>query len=58
MAKLAAKPGDDPVVLQTKIAEILKRYRVTNYIISEVKKKINYVKVYEGPGRPGGDRLT
>ena len=51
LAKLVAKPEDDPVVLQTKVAEILKRYRVTNYIISEVKKKINYVKVYEGPGR-------
>lgn len=56
LAKLAAKLEDDPVVLQTKVAEILKRYRVTNYILSEVKKKINYLKVYEGPGRPSSER--
>ena len=56
LAKLAAKPGKDPVILQTKVAEILKRYRVTKYILSEVKKKINYLKVYEGPGRSGGER--
>ena len=56
LAKLAAKPGKDPVVLQTKVAEILQRYRVTKYILSEVKKKINYLKVYEGPGRSGGER--
>ena len=56
LAKLAAKPEKDPIVLQTKVMEILKRYRVTNYILSDIKKKINYVKVYEGPGRPGQDR--
>jgi transposase len=56
LAKLAAKPGKDPVVLQTKVVEILQRYRVTKYIIWEVKKKINYLKVYEGPGRSGGER--
>jgi transposase len=54
--KLAAKPEEDPVVLETKVAEILKRYRVTKYILPDVKKKINYLKVYEGPGRPGGER--
>jgi transposase len=56
LEKLAAKPEKDPVVLETKVAEILKRYRVTKYILPEVKKKMNYLKIYEGPGRPGGDR--
>ena len=56
LAKLAAKSEEDPVVLQTKVAAILKRYRVTNYILSDIKQKINYVKVYEGPGRPGSER--
>ena len=56
LAKLVAKPEEDPVVLQTKVREILHRYRVSKYIISDVKKKIKYVKVYEGPGRPGNNR--
>ena len=56
LGKLAAKPGKDPIVLQTKVTEILQRYRVTKYILWEVKKKINYLKVYEGPGRPGEER--
>ena len=56
LAKLAAKPEEDPLILQTKVVEILKRYRVTSYILYDLKQKINYVKVYEGPGRPGGDR--
>jgi len=56
LSKLAAKPKEDPVVLQTKVAEILQRFRVTKYIFSEVKKKISYLKVYEGAGRPGGER--
>ncbi len=56
LSKLAAKPKEDPVVLQSKVAEILQRYRVTKYIFSEVKKKISYLKVYQGAGRPGGER--
>jgi hypothetical protein len=45
LAKLAAKPKEDPLVLQTKVTEILQRYRVTKYIFSEVKKKISDLKV-------------
>ena len=56
LAKLATKPEEDPIVLQTKVVEILKRYRVTGYLLYDLKQKINYLKVYEGPGRPGGDR--
>jgi transposase len=56
LGKLASKTKEDPVVLETKVVEILKRYRVTGYILYNLKPKINYVKVYSGPGRPGGKR--
>jgi hypothetical protein len=41
LAKLAAKPEEDPVILQTKVAEILKRYRVTHYKTGTIRTVMN-----------------
>ena len=56
LAKLAQKPPQDEVVLQTKVEGILKRYRVKEQIITAVEKKISYQKVYQGAGRGGENR--
>ena len=54
--KLALSPPKDAVALQTQIDGILKRYRVTGYILPKIEKKIRYLKVYEGGGRPSPNR--
>lgn len=52
LKKLADRPGKDAVVLEKKVTEILKRYRVTDYFLWEISSKIHYSKVYEESGRP------
>ncbi|MGK7877139.1 MAG: hypothetical protein AB4426_28745 [Xenococcaceae cyanobacterium] len=37
------------------MTEILKRYRVTDYLVPEISSKIHYSKVYEGVGRPNAN---
>ena len=55
LKKLAQRPGKDAVILEKKVTEILKRYRVTNYLVGKIDSKIHYDKVYEGSGRPRGN---
>ena len=50
--KLAERPGKDATILEKKVTEIIKRYRVTHYLVWEIDSKIHYDKVYEGSGRP------
>ena len=50
--KLAERPGKDAPILEKKVTEIIKRYRVTHYLVWEIDSKIHYDKVYEGSGRP------
>ncbi len=52
LKKLADRPGKDAVVLEQKVTEILKRYRVTDYLVPKISSKIHYDKVYESRGRP------
>ncbi len=52
LKKLAERPGKDAVVLEQKVTEILKRYRVSDYLVPKISSKIHYDKVYEGSGRP------
>jgi transposase len=52
LKKLADRPGKDALVLEQKVAEILKRYRVNDYISTSIESAINYDKVYEKGGRP------
>lgn len=56
LEKLAKKPPQDEVALQTKVETILKRYRVTGLILTSIEKKIRYQKVYQGAGRGGENR--
>ena len=48
----ADRPGKDILVLEKKVAEILKRYRVNGYIYTSIVSDIHYDKVYENGGRP------
>ena len=52
LEKLANRPGKDVLVLEKKVAEILQRYRVNDYISTSIESLINYEKVYEKEGRP------
>jgi transposase len=52
LKKLADRPGQEPVVLEKKVTEILQRYRVIDYLVCEIHSKIHYSKVYEESGRP------
>ncbi len=52
LKKLADRPGKDAIILEKKVTEILKRYRVSHYLVWEIDSKIHYDKVYEGSGRP------
>ena len=54
--KLVAKTPQDEVILQTKVANILKRYRVKDHILTGIEKKISYQKVYQGAGRGSKNR--
>ena len=56
LEKLAQKPPQDEVALQTKVETILKRYRVTGQILTAIEKKIGYQKVYQGAGRGSKNR--
>ncbi len=56
LAKLAKKPPQDEVALQTKVEKILKRYRVRGQILTAIEKKIRYQKVYQGAGRGSKNR--
>ncbi len=53
--KLADRPGKDAVILEKKVTDILKRYRVTDYLGSKIDSKIHYSKVYQDSGRPSGN---
>ena len=57
LKKLANRPGKDVVILEKKVTEILKRYRVTDYLVAKIDSKINYDKVYESSGRPSSKSL-
>ena len=50
LSKLAAKPHQDHCALQSKVQSILKRYRVTDYWVTEIDTEM--VTRYAGPGRP------
>lgn len=50
LSKLAAKPVTDHCVLKTKVQTLLKRYRVTDYFITQLNTES--VTRYSGPGRP------
>ena len=56
LARLEARPGQDAAALQQKVDEILKRYRVLDYLMVSINKKISYTKVYDRPGRPTTNR--
>ena len=56
LEKLAQKPPQDEVILQSKVENILKRYRVSEQILTSIEKKISYQKVYEGAGRGSQNR--
>ncbi len=56
LEKLVQKPPQDELILQTKVENILKRYRVCEQIITSVEKQISYQKVYQGAGRGGKNR--
>ena len=56
LAKLVQKTPQDEVMLQTKVEQILKRYRVSEQILTNIEKKISYQKVYEGAGRGSQNR--
>ncbi len=50
LSKLAAKPHQDHCALHTQVQSILKRYRVTDYFLTEIETET--VTRYTGPGRP------
>nr|WP_293110937.1 hypothetical protein [Okeania sp. SIO2F4] len=52
LKKLAQRPGKDAVILEKKVTEILKRYRVTPYLVGIIDSQIHYDKVYKSSGRP------
>ncbi len=56
LEKLAKKPPQDEVALQTKVETILKRCRVKELILTSIGKKIRYRKVYQGAGRGSKNR--
>ena len=58
LEKLVQKTPQDEVILQTKVENILKRYRVKEQILTSIEKKINYQKVYQGAGRGGKNRSS
>ncbi|ARI79847.1 hypothetical protein C789_5102 [Microcystis aeruginosa FACHB-905 = DIANCHI905] len=45
------RPGKDEKVLEKKIQEIFKSYRLTGYLEYSIEKKISYKKVYKGRRR-------
>jgi transposase len=53
---LGQAPGEEVAPVQEKVAEILKRHRVGEYLRVDVAAQARYRKVYEGPGRPGPQR--
>nr|WP_035798664.1 IS1634 family transposase [Crocosphaera chwakensis] len=52
---LEKRPGKDEKLLEQKIQEILKSYRLTKYIEYSIEKKISYKKVYKGCGSRSED---
>ena len=50
LSKLAAKSHPDHCALHTKVQSILKRYRVVDYLLTEIETET--VTRYAGPGRP------
>ncbi len=56
LEKLVQKTPQDEVILQTKVEQILNRYRVKEQINTHIEKKISYQKVYEGAGRLSKNR--
>jgi transposase len=56
LEKLVQKTPQDEVILQTKVEQILKRYRVSEQILTSIEKKITYQKVYQGAGRGSKNR--
>ena len=50
LRKLAAKPSPDHCVLTTKVQALLKRYRVSDYFTTDIRRES--VTRYRGPGRP------
>lgn len=49
-------PGEDLGKVQEKVAGILKRHRVGEYLQVEIAAQARYRKEFEGPGRPGPNR--
>ena len=58
LEKLAQKPPQDEIVLQSKVEQILKRYRVSEQILTSIEKKISYQKVDQGAGRGSENRAS
>jgi transposase len=58
LAKLAKKPGDDPVALPQQIQAILKRHDVAAFLTVDVQVHVRQEQRYVGPGRPGPNRTT
>ena len=56
LEKLVQKPPQDELILQNKVENILKRYRLKEQITTSIEKKISYQKVYQGAGRRGENR--
>ena len=56
LEKLVQKTPQDELVLQTKVENILKRYRVSEQILANIEKKVSYQKVYQGVGRGSENR--
>ncbi len=55
LLSLQKRPGKDEKVLEEKIQEILKSYRLTKYIEYSIEKQISYKKVYKGRGSRSED---
>lgn len=55
LLSLQKRLGKDEKVLEQKIQEILKSYRLTGYLEYSIEKKISYKKVYKGRGSRSED---
>lgn len=55
LLSLQKRPGKDENLLEQKIQEVLKNYRLTNYIKYSIEKNISYNKVYKGHGSRSED---
>lgn len=55
LLSLQKRPGKDEKVLEQKIQEILKNYRLTKYLEYSIEKKISYKKGYKGRGSRSED---